>query len=85
MCYKNYVVFSGQNYSIRHKTRARTEVQKATRMGILVRPIRCENCHKKCAVIAHHEDYAYPLYVIWLCRSCHYKRHWVEAFRLECL
>jgi hypothetical protein len=52
---------------------AHASVFKAVRNGTLVRQpcIRCNEIK----VIAHHEDYDYPLVVMWLCQPCHKKRH----------
>ncbi len=39
-------------------------------------PRRCEKCKKRHHDIhAHHDDYAKPLEVRWLCRSCHFRLH----------
>lgn len=45
----------------------------AIRSGAL-RKMPCENCGEK-EVHAHHDDYAKPLDVRWLCPSCHKKWH----------
>jgi ribosomal protein S27AE len=42
--------------------------------GVLTRPQECSECKKPSPVIAHHDDYAKPLEVRWLCRQCH--QHW---------
>lgn len=50
---------------------ARSRVSTEVRAGRLVRPTACSSCHAGCAPQAHHEDYAKPLDVTWLCRGCH--------------
>ena len=57
------------------KHRAARHVNNATQRGKLVRPDRCSECGRACHPDAHHEDYAKPLEVVWLCRSCHMARH----------
>jgi len=37
-------------------------------------PQPCERCGDERAD-RHHDDYDKPLVIIWLCRSCHVKRH----------
>lgn len=57
----------------REKFKARQVVAFAVRHGLLVkRP--CAVCRKR-SVEAHHEDYAKPLEVIWLCAPHHRARH----------
>lgn len=34
----------------------------------------CERCGNQKAQ-AHHEDYSFPLELVWLCQLCHYARH----------
>lgn len=47
-------------------------VRRALKRGYLVRPSTCEGCGKTAVPIeAAHADYANPLAVRWLCRSCH--------------
>ncbi len=48
-------------------------VTRAIRSGKLIRQpcIRCGNEKS----LAHHEDYDFPLDVMWLCQPCHKKRH----------
>lgn len=55
------------------RARAYAAVIKAKRDGVLI-PQPCERCRKK-KTLAHHEDYARPLDVMWLCRKCHQRRH----------
>lgn len=55
------------------KANARNKTQTAIRSGRLV-PMPCEHCGAPYKH-AHHEDYSRPLDVIWLCASCHVKRH----------
>jgi hypothetical protein len=54
------------------------------RDGKMFRPLYCELCssdgqNPRCPIRvqiqAHHPDYARPLIVQWLCRSCHKKWH----------
>jgi len=47
-------------------------VLRAIRKGLLVRPDNCEACQRSgCQIDAAHYDYAEPLRVRWLCKSCH--------------
>lgn len=55
------------------KVRAHIAVNNATRTGKLV-PQPCEVCSNKPAQ-AHHDDYAKPLEVRWLCSGCHVAQH----------
>jgi len=46
------------------------------RDGKVIKPDCCEACGKKAVRIdGHHEDYAKPLDVVWLCRQCHVDIH----------
>lgn len=51
--------------------KARTKLSNAIRDGKISRPNKCDRCGKKCTPDGHHWNYAYPLNVVWLCRSCH--------------
>lgn len=53
------------------KRRAQQIVADAIRRGELVRPDRCASCLRDCKPDAHHPDYAAPLRVEWLCKTCH--------------
>lgn len=63
--------------------RAHDICEKAIIRGILVRPSRCEECGKAprkmrngaSAIQAHHDNYAKPLAVRWLCQPCHHEWH----------
>jgi predicted XRE-type DNA-binding protein len=67
---------SVRNYRQRYpeKYRARRAVQYAVQTGKLVR-LPCQKCATTVDVHAHHEDYAKPLEVSWLCRGCHTLEH----------
>lgn len=48
---------------------------RAESMGIIQRPSKCQGCGRKVFTVRHHEDYDQPLNVLWLCGSCHVRRH----------
>ena len=52
---------------------AHSSVARAIRRGELVRQ-PCFRCGEE-KTVAHHEDYEKPLDIVWLCQSCHKKRH----------
>ena len=52
-------------------------VRIAVEGGHLPRPLFCSDCGKCRRVVAHHDDYARPLEIRWLCRPCH--RAWHES------
>lgn len=54
---------------------AHMAVSWAIRSGKLKRPAACEICGCAAKLHAHHEDYARPLDVRWLCVPCHGKQH----------
>lgn len=58
----------------RIKSHARGMVDAAIRLGKLV-PGSCHDCGTTEKIEGHHEDYAKPLDVIWLCFDCHRIRH----------
>jgi hypothetical protein len=53
------------------KKSAWNKVYKAVKSGRLTRPSSCERCSIECRPEASHDDYAKPLEVEWLCKSCH--------------
>lgn len=55
---------------------ARCAVYRAERLGELIRPYVCATCGAEGPIEAHHEDYAKPLEVVWLCRACHGATRW---------
>lgn len=66
--------FTGANYHL--KDECVKIVAHAFKTGQLVRPERCAWCGDYDSIYAHHEDYSRPLDVVWLCGSCHQRRHW---------
>lgn len=66
------------------KRLAQQAVTQAVRDGRLVRrPCESHNCpHPLSGVVAHHDDYRFPLKVRWLCRSHHVTFH-CEQERME--
>lgn len=60
------------------KFHARAAVYRALERGELVKQ-PCEVCGTELAVQAHHDDYARPLEVRWLCRRHHIDLHMAEA------
>jgi len=64
------------------RTYATNRLGAAIRSGLIQRPILCSRCHAADTKInGHHQDYARPLDVIWLCYSCHRKGHIEEESR----
>jgi len=59
----------------KEKENARTYLGKAIRAKIILRPSRCGKCFKECKPQGHHDDYAEPYDVEWLCVECHTKKH----------
>jgi len=58
----------------RRRANARTHANVAQRRGQLT-PQPCERCGSTVRVEKHHEDYARPLQVRWICRPCHVAHH----------
>ena len=60
------------------KARARRRLDVAVRNGSVQVSSLCSECGKppgKRRLHGHHEDYAKPLEVVWLCPRCHWNRH----------
>jgi hypothetical protein len=54
------------------RARAHNVAGAAVKSGKLIRPVTCEGCGlKKKRIEKHHPDYAQPLVVVWLCKTCH--------------
>ena len=69
---------SGKAWARRNpiKRMASTIVGNAVRDGKLIKPDSCERCTSRPNRLhGHHDDYAYPLVVRWLCPGCHNKWH----------
>jgi len=55
--------------------RARKTLQNADYRGKITKPDTCSKCGAGGMIHGHHEDYAKPLDVIWLCPPCHGRIH----------
>jgi len=53
------------------KAAAHDAVSRAERQGRLHRPAACQRCGIIGKTHAHHDDYAQPLQVLFVCRPCH--------------
>lgn len=74
MCLRAVSFFSASRPNTCRRCAAR--IQKARRLAVLehrVAPDRCEGCLKdfQGPLERHHDDYAAPLSIRWLCRKCH--------------
>ena len=67
----HYERFAGKNREL--KKDAERKVHRAIKQGKIAR-CSCEVCGRPHA-LAHHEDYARPLDIIWLCTKHHSERH----------
>lgn len=67
----SWVKFRGENVHLQKE--ATIEYRRALKGGVL-EPRPCAVCAKP-RTEGHHEDYAKPLEVIWLCRLHHSERH----------
>ena len=55
---------------------AHSALNYAKRLGKVVAAESCQMCGRSdLRLHAHHEDYSKPLDVVWLCNSCHGRRH----------
>jgi hypothetical protein len=61
------------------KQRARILVHREVQAGRLVNPRVCSACSGTERVEAHHDDYAQPYEVRWLCRLCHRAWHRING------
>jgi len=55
----------------REKHNARAKLKYALKSGRMKKPDVCEMCNCRNKIHGHHEDYAKPLEVMWLCTACH--------------
>lgn len=55
------------------KYHAHNLVASAIKRGLLIKPDTCSVCGKRGSVHGHHNDYAKPLEVVWVCARCHRK------------
>lgn len=51
------------------------KMRTALKNGDMTRPKHCEQCGASGKIDGHHDDYALPLVVRWLCRACHKTWH----------
>lgn len=62
------------------KRLANNIVNNNVRCGNLIKPDNCSECGKfSVRIHGHHDDYAFPLTVRWLCPQCHRDWHRVNG------
>lgn len=58
---------------------AQMKIWNAIERGLIVKPDVCQECGKGGIIDGHHDDYAKPLQVRWLCRWCHQEWHRING------
>jgi len=58
----------------KEKRRAHVLLNRAIKLGKMMRPDFCSECLEKCKPDGHHVDYSLPLNVVWICRKCHSRK-----------
>jgi ribosomal protein S27AE len=66
-----------ENYARRFplKIAASNLFWSAFKRGDILKPNSCSNCNRVIRLEAHHDDYAKPLEIRWLCKKCHTEWH----------
>lgn len=57
------------------KCKVHSLVEIALKWGKIKKPKCCSRCGDERKLVAHHDDYEFPLKVRWLCYSCHKNLH----------
>jgi len=57
------------------KMLARKRAYNAVLFGKITKPTRCSDCGIEKPLDMHHPDYTRALFVVFLCKECHGKRH----------
>ena len=60
-----------------YRRSAITKVRYQLALGVIIKSDRCFICDDRQSkrLVMHHENYALPLDIVWLCDFCHKKRH----------
>lgn len=61
------------------KRAAQVKLGNALKGGKIKKPPCCEQCNSKGRIHGHHDDYAKPLNVRWLCALCHSGWHKIHG------
>lgn len=61
------------------KYKAKNLVNNSLRDGKISKAKRCDSCNFELRLCAHHDDYARPLDIRWLCQSCHKQWHSING------
>lgn len=72
---KKAAMRSRYNAKNKYKRKAHDLLSKAVNRGQITKPERCEHCGQTGRIHGHHDDYAKPLDVAWLCHPCHMLIH----------
>lgn len=62
------------------KYKAHRIVQSELKKGKITKPSLCYCCAEDKKLLAHHEDYNFPLFIHWVCASCHSAIHKLPPF-----
>lgn len=65
------------------KKAASTMIGNAIRDGKIIKPNECSDCGKTGKIHGHHDDYALPMVVRWLCSRCHRLWHKINGEALN--
>lgn len=68
-------IYKNSDWPMTAKTMSNGIVKRAIELGIITKGLSCESCSSDRKLYAHHDDYAKPLKVRWLCPKCHAQCH----------